>query len=299
MQPFVSVIIPVYNDYLQLHTCLRALEQQTYPRKRFEIVVVDNDSSEIPPDPIPAGVDARWLKETKRGSYAARNLGVRNTRGEILAFIDSDCIPHPDWIERGVSAIEHLKGPGYVAGRVEVFPRDADHPTPTEYFEMVTAFRMDENMRELHWGGAGNLFVRRTIIEDIGPFDEALQSGGDAEFGKRVFAAGYQQFFAEDAVVRHPARRTLQERLTKAYRVYAGGIDLLQAGDPQARAQFSGVLPQFKPPLRKLYKIFTSPRVSHWSGRLQAAGVALTLHYTMAFEYVRTQKLGRPLKGKR
>ena len=299
MQPFVSVIIPVYNDYDRLRMCLHALENQSYPRERFEIIVVDNGSSPLPPVPVPADVDATWLQETRTGSYAARNLGIRNATGEILAFIDSDCIAYPDWMERGVAALEHLKGPGYVGGRVEVFPVDPEHPTPTELFEMATAFRMDENMREMHWGGAGNLFVRRSIIEDIGPFNDALQSGGDAEFGKRVFAAGYQQFFGDDVVVKHPARRTLHERLTKAYRVYAGGIDLLEAGDVNAQAQFAGVLPQLKPPLRKLVKIFRSPRVPTWSGRLQASGIALTLHYAMALEYVRTQKLGKKPKGKR
>ena len=95
----VSVIIPVLNDAPRLRTCLDALESQTFDLP-FEVLVVNNGSSDDPASVLRAFPAARLLHEQQRSSYAARNTGVRQARGEVLAFTDSDCIPAEDWLER-------------------------------------------------------------------------------------------------------------------------------------------------------------------------------------------------------
>ncbi len=298
-RPFVSVIIPVFNDYDRLALCLSALATQSYPQERYEVLVIDNGSAAVPSPPLPPDSNAVWLQQTKPGSYAARNLGLRHAKGTILAFTDSDCIPAGDWIEEGVAALDHLKGPGYVGGRIDVFPLDENSPTPTELFEMATAFQVESSLKELHYAPTANVFVRRQVIEDVGPFEEQLQSGGDAEFGRRVFAAGYQQFYASGVVVRHPARHSLQEQLTKLYRVTAGGLALADMGDTNARIQFESLSRQLKPPVRSLYRIFKSPRLPAIGDKAKAAAVKVTLHYAAAWETVRITRLGRKPRGKR
>ena len=101
--PFVSVIVPVRNEESYVADCLRSLLNQDYPWDGFEIIVVDNDSSDRSADVI-AQFSVRYVFEKKRGAAAARNAGVRQSKGELLAFIDSDCIAPPDWLSSLVLA---------------------------------------------------------------------------------------------------------------------------------------------------------------------------------------------------
>src|ERR1041385_8126335 len=106
---FVSVIIPVWNDPERLTKCLDALRKQTYPAHSYEIIVVDNGSA-VPVDRVVASYGhARVVHEQRVGSYAARNSGLKVARGQVIAFTDADCLPAPDWIEKGVA---HLKREG-------------------------------------------------------------------------------------------------------------------------------------------------------------------------------------------
>jgi len=97
--PFVSVIIPTYRDWNRLKLCVNALKNQTYPKNRFEAIVVNNDPADpCPYCPLPDNFVL--TTEGKPGSYAARNAGIKIAKGDILAFTDSDCIPYSDWIEQ-------------------------------------------------------------------------------------------------------------------------------------------------------------------------------------------------------
>ena len=105
---FVSVIIPVYNDSERLKLCLEALENQTYSKDLYEVIVVDNASEEDIKSIVGQFSQAKYTYESQSGSYVARNKGISIARGEILAFTDSDCIPASDWIEKGVANLFKL-----------------------------------------------------------------------------------------------------------------------------------------------------------------------------------------------
>jgi glycosyltransferase involved in cell wall biosynthesis len=98
-EPFVSVIIPVYNDVERLVLCLEALGKQTYARDRFEVVVVDNGSTSTIRPVVEAFPYCVAAFEAQPGSYAARNRGIAVSRGEIVCFTDADCVPSEGWIE--------------------------------------------------------------------------------------------------------------------------------------------------------------------------------------------------------
>ena len=101
--PFVTVIIPTYNDWNRLDKCLLALSNQTYLQKNFEVVVINNNSLDAAPENIKK-YNFTMHTENKPGSYASRNKGICIAKGDILAFTDSDCIPNLYWIERAVDA---------------------------------------------------------------------------------------------------------------------------------------------------------------------------------------------------
>jgi GT2 family glycosyltransferase len=221
--PTVSVVIPVYNDAGRLARCLAALDAQTWPKDRLEIVVVDNGSDDEPERRLgrrfPAVI---WERELRPGSYAARNHGIEVSRGEILAFTDSDCVPGPRWIAEGVRALGQGPGIGLVGGGIRLFYAESHRRTAAELFEQWNAFRHEDQIRTYHFAVTANLFTRRSVMEAVGPFNADQKSGGDAEWGNRVHRAGYGLAYAPAARVGHPARRSLSELRKKTIRVQGG-----------------------------------------------------------------------------
>src|SRR6185437_13088511 len=116
--PKVSVVVPHYHDLGGLALCLAALGNQTYPKDRLEVVIADNASpeGEAAVAEVIAG-RAKLVVIGDKGAGPARNGGVAASSGEVLAFIDSDCVAEPAWIEEGVNA---LGGHDLVGGRVKV-----------------------------------------------------------------------------------------------------------------------------------------------------------------------------------
>jgi glycosyltransferase involved in cell wall biosynthesis len=224
----VTVIIPVHNDVTHLKKCLTALAAQDYPPDRVSVVVVDNGSTEDLASALPAG-DGRFslVSEPQRGSYAARNTGVRNAIGDVLAFTDADCLPRTDWISRGTAALVALDGPDAVAGEVNLMFQYGSKPsTGPEFYEVIEGFNQRRFVDEWHFGATANLFVTVKVFERVGDFNNSLQSGGDLDWGGRLKAAGFRLDFAPDAIVDHPSRPSWSEHTSKSVRVAHGLADL-------------------------------------------------------------------------
>jgi glycosyltransferase involved in cell wall biosynthesis len=219
---FVSVIIPVYNDLERLKICLEALEEQTYPRNLYEVIVVNNDPSQTIEPHVVNFDNVRVICESHRSSYAARNKGILNAKGAVIAFTDSDCIPKSDWIEKGVTNLLNEPHCGLVAGRIEIFCSDPENPTAIELYEKITAFKQRMYVDRLKFGATANLFTFKNIINEVGPFNYTVLSSGDSEWGNRVFKAGYKQIYADDTCISHPARKTLRQRYNKRIRILMG-----------------------------------------------------------------------------
>lgn len=224
--PFVSVIIPVYNDSQRLRGCLQALSRQTYPEKLFEVIVVDNASSMSPANIVCEFSFAKLCFEEKSGSYAARNKGIIQSRGHILAFADSDCLPDPDWLEKGVkSLLVHPRG-GAVGGAIKFFFNEPDRPNLIELYDSLISLNQRRCVEVSNFAVTANLFTYKNTIETIGPFCETLKSGGDREWGNRLVDAGYPLIYGDDVVVRHPARSDFRNICGKHLRVVGGGMAL-------------------------------------------------------------------------
>jgi GT2 family glycosyltransferase len=215
--PFVSVVVPHFNDLAGLALCLGDLERQTYPRDRFEIIVADNASpqgAQAVAEVI--GGRARLVTVTERGAGPARNGGVAAAGGEILAFTDSDCRPAPGWLAAGVEALARHD---FVGGRVEVLVDDPAHLTPAEAFERVFAFNNEAYVNKKGFTGSGNLFCPRALFEAVGGFRVGMSE--DVEWSRRARAAGYSLGYVDDAMVGHPARRTWRDLREKSRKVNA------------------------------------------------------------------------------
>jgi len=109
----------------------------------------------------------------RRGSYFARNRAVEKAVGELIAFIDAGIYLPEDWL---VKAIQALGTADYLAGEVDI--STVPRPTAAEAYEKIHAYPIAEYMHTFHFGGAGNLIVKKSLLEKIGGFDQRLFSGG-------------------------------------------------------------------------------------------------------------------------
>jgi GT2 family glycosyltransferase len=267
----VSIVIPHYNDLAALDRCLAGLSRQTYPV--HEIIVADNNSP-VGPEAV-AGVvrgRAKLVTVMDKGAGPARNGGVAAASGELLAFIDSDCQPEPDWIRGGVKALDDWD---LVGGRVTVLVDDPDAMTPTEAFEMVFAFNNAWYVEKLGFSVSANLFCSRALFEDVGGFRVGLSE--DVEWCRRAVARGNRLGYAAGAVVGHPARRTWPELVRKWTRTNKEGF-LLLSQERFGRLRFllrSLLLPASI--LVHLPRVLSSRKLPSMRDRLAAARVLVDL----------------------
>jgi len=211
----VSVIIPVYRDWARLALCLDALERQTLPAGAFEIILANNEpDGQCPIERLPA--NARVVHEPRPGSYAARNTAIAAAAGRILAFTDSDCVPDPQWLDRGLRLLEAEPGTR-VTGPIPVF-REPGSSYLAFVYDFHTAFKQVQAVAKGTCATA-NLIVAREVFDRVGAFDAALVSGGDTQWGERAHRAGVPIRYDDNVLVRHPARRTLSEIIRKKRRV--------------------------------------------------------------------------------
>ncbi len=210
-KPKVSVVIPHYRDVENLKICLCALAAQSYPRDSFEIIVADNGSPDAGAVRAAAATgQARLVIAQERGAGPARNAGAAAAEGEILAFIDSDCVAQPQWLEEGVAALSRFD---FVGGKVNVLIADPQAMTAVEAFEKIFAFDNEAYVTKKGFTGSGNLFCPRALFEKVGGFRAGVSE--DVEWSHRATAGGFRLGFAAKAAVGHPARRTWPELAAK------------------------------------------------------------------------------------
>lgn len=199
----ISVIIPCWNEERHLAPCLEGLLAQSFPRDRYEVIVVDNGSTDRSADVARRYAPVTLLQEPKEGSYAARNTGVRAARGRILAFTDADCVVGPDWLERIHAELADDRTAVVLGSRR--FARETAVLRMLADYEMEKArFVFSQNDAALYYAYTNNMAVRRDAFDRAGPFIEVAR-GGDVVFVSAVLAAcGCEAVrFVADVRVRH------------------------------------------------------------------------------------------------
>ena len=289
---FVSVIVPVYNDSDRLRLCLESLENQSLPKERYEIIVVDNNSVDNVVDVVNDFPQAVLTCENRIGSYAARNKGISLAKGNVFAFTDSDCIPAEDWLEKGTWHLQQTSICGFVAGGIRLFFQRPDRPNPIELYDSLFNLQQKKYLEEQGWGATANLFAFKSVFEQVGDFNTGLQSGGDAEWGKRVSAAGYPVFYAEDCYIHHPARASFGKFCEKNRRTLAGAYQLNQTSTHDHILQSfvfeDSLLAQLRPPLRSAFrKSYQDERLNRESHKIIIFLLVVFFHYLRSLEILR------------
>lgn len=206
----ISVVIPHLNQPGFLDRCLAALAAGA--RAPDEVIVVDNGSQTLP-EALCAAHGARLLTEADPGPGPARNRGVAASTGDILAFIDADCLADPDWLAAAGSEMADPSAT-ILGGDVRIALADPARPTMIEAYESIYAYRMDRYIAREGFTGTGNLVVRRAVLEDVGPF-AGIGVAEDTDWGHRATARGYRIRFMPKMRVYHPARASFAELARK------------------------------------------------------------------------------------
>ena len=226
--PEISVVIPHLNDAARLESCLDSLAGQTLPADRFEVLVVDNGSAVPPAGIVGRFPNARLEAEPVPGPGPARNRGVVLARAPVVAFLDSDCLADPDWLAALLAAFAADPGCGILGGAVRIFPESPGRPNVAEAFDMVYGIRQQWTIARHGFAATANLAVRREVIEAVGPF-AGLTVSEDMDWGMRAHAMGHPTRYAPEAVVRHPARRSMADLRRQWDRHVSHHFDMLPA----------------------------------------------------------------------
>ncbi|MBW2412216.1 MAG: glycosyltransferase [Deltaproteobacteria bacterium] len=256
--PFLSVIVPVYNDNAGLEKLLPTLMQQSYPQDKYEVIIVDNGSRQNVIE-VTKDFAVKLLTENDiQSSYAARNKGIQHARGEVFVFIDSDCRAADDWLFEGIKRM-HEAGSDLVGGNV-VFSFSKKKAS-AEYYDAIYHFQFEDMIKRGTCGG-GNTFVKRSVFDSIGMFPSNVKSGGDVFFTKKATASGFKLVYAPKAIVYHPTRKfwPLAKKMFRMGKGKAKITEMSEAlmGEEKIRTIQSGGLWQRLNPLELRRKIARS-----------------------------------------
>jgi len=290
--PEFSVIIPVRNGGATLGACLDGLFRQTVERTRFEVIVVDDGSTDD--TAVLAGrFPVRLVQINGRGAAAARNRGLKESSGDRVLFLDADCVPFPDWLARMTGPLETGTASGenaclgtvgrFVSGQQNWIARMIQIELDRRY-ERMDRFRETDFVNT-----ATCAFVRKALPDD--PFDEEFGKLEDLELSFRLASEGIRMRYVPGAVVEHNHPESLGHHLRRRF--------LYGRFAPRLYRRYSGkaLSDSSTPPSRRfqLVALGLAPvglLVKWWLG-VALAGVSLAFsHATLLEAFRRSWVLG-------
>jgi glycosyltransferase involved in cell wall biosynthesis len=274
--PLISVVVPHLNQPEALEACLSSLDTQSLARNFFEIIVVDNGSVSIPEDIVANHPGTRLLRELQAGPGPARNFGVRVATGEIIAFIDADCRAHRDWLRNAFQNIRSLPEGTILGGDVRIWRNRWNTFTAIEAYEEIFGYRFKLFVERHGYCGTGNLVVRRTDYEKVGPF-AGIEFAEDVEWGQRARAAGLTFRYIPEMVVFHPARRSLRELCAKWDRHTQHELNMARGKHGWKIRWIARALAVLASPTVHSVKVVGSDRIQGVSSRLKAISVLFAI----------------------
>lgn len=201
--PFISVVIPAYNEEKYLPYCLKSLKNQIYPKNKYAIIVIDNNSTDKT-IAIAKKFGATVIKEKKQGHVYSLNTGLKNAVGDIFAVTDADSIPSLDWLKTIAETFENQLIVG-VTGSINL---DSKSPIVNTLFK-----RIHYGIQTFHFYikkptfYGPNMAMRAKVFKDlIHEVDIRYEIGGDAELGIQLNRYG-KVIFAKELSVKSSSRR--------------------------------------------------------------------------------------------
>jgi GT2 family glycosyltransferase len=277
----ISIVIPHLNQLEFLERCLNSLAAQI-ARYDVEVIVVDNGSHQLPHDVCSRHAFVKLEQETTPGPGPARNRGIAAASGDILAFIDADCIAHRDWLHNLVQVFTDDACTAIVGGDVRIDPANPGRITMLEAYEIVFAFRQQHYIEKLGFSGTGNLAMRREAYDAVGPFG-GIEIAEDRDWGRRATQRGYRIRYVPEMIIFHPARRTFDELRRKCDRHVSHDYQD-SAGRAFWRLRWGGLaLAVAVSGIADIRKVIASKRISTARDRFLAAAILIAIRVYRAW----------------
>lgn len=196
--PKISVIIPAYNAEKTIKQCIKSLLRQDYPN--YEIIIVDHFSSDNTTEIIKKYKKIKYLNEYKNGPSVARNMGVRYSKGKIIAFTDADCVLRRDWITKLTGPILSGKCNATMGGTLSVLKGKLNSIEQEAYEDYLSGIKRGTHLKTID---TRNFAILRTVFDDTESFDENIMFAEDYCYGLKLNKMGYKPLFVNHAEVKH------------------------------------------------------------------------------------------------
>lgn len=214
----ISIIIPAYNSEKTIGKTIESLLKQNYSKKNYEIIIVDDGSSDNTQDTILKFKQVRLIKQNHKGPATARNLGATNAKGAILLFTDADCVLDKNWIKEMVKPFTNPEIIG-VSGTYKTLNNDNFMARFIGY-EIEERHERMKRQKFIDFIGTFSAAYRKKIFLKFGGFDTRFKtsSGEDPELSYRIDKAGLKMVFQPKAIVFHPHPNSLWKYLKQKYK---------------------------------------------------------------------------------
>jgi glycosyltransferase involved in cell wall biosynthesis len=242
----VSIIIPTYNEEKRLPECLDSIFDLDYSKEDIEVIVVDNGSTDGTRE-IAKSCGAEVLRDDSLNVSGLRNLGASQAKGDILAFVDADCIVSKDWLKNASKYSDDITVAAW--GAPPAIPKEATWVQRTWYL-----VRQKENqVQTVDWLETMNLLVRKDQFLSIGGFNEALITCEDVDFSYRISRYGQIVSDKRIEVIHLGEASTLQEFVRKEIwrgrsnlrGIFSHGLSLKEIPSLSIPLYFGVLLPMF------------------------------------------------------
>lgn len=228
----ISVIVCTCNRSHKLQQALHSLAEMAIPDKlQWELLIVDNNSKDntaalAQEFAESSAFEVRYVFEAQPGLCRARNRGVREARGEILAFTDDDCLAEAHWLEAIFAAFANDPELAMLGGSFFNYSPADQALRKRIIAERATLTSAKHAFRLI---AGGNMAFRREVFDQVGPFDPHLdvgtrfKSAGDSDFAYRAFKAGYKIVHAPEVIIHHHHGRKTEAQVLSLKRGYVLG----------------------------------------------------------------------------
>ncbi|MGE5443329.1 MAG: glycosyltransferase [Ignavibacteriales bacterium] len=176
----ISVVVPFYNSERYISECIESLLSQKYPMENYEIIMVDNNSTDASADIVRRYSQVKLVSEKRQGAYAARNRGLKEAKGEVIAFTDPDCVPSSDWLKEIELAMAD-SDVGVVVGSHQLARDSFLLSILADYENEKKNYVFNNKIKETYYGHTNNMAVRKKLFDEMGLFIERSR-GADTIF---------------------------------------------------------------------------------------------------------------------
>jgi glycosyltransferase involved in cell wall biosynthesis len=234
---FISVVVAVKNERRYIKKCIDALINQDYPTNKYEIIIVDGMSDdgtweileEIKKEIKKENPSIKIFRNPKENAAAGRNIGIKEAKGEFVAFIDSDAIAYPNWLKKIEETFGKVKEAIGVGGP-DLLPPDSIYKSiaigKIMASPLASGGKLNPSVQHIMSSKAAyvehiptcNLCLKKDVFEKVGYFDEDFVKGQDLELSERLKKGGYKLYHSPSIRVLHYRKRHIRQLAQQIYK---------------------------------------------------------------------------------